>query len=370
MRGMSWPDPPRPHLPSDPHDRGEWEDGAPPARADRLVALQVLREEAEREGFTRVGVAAVAPPPKFERYRAWLAGGLHAGMEYLRRTAAMRADPGTLLPGARTILCLSSPHPAASPIAADGSRIARYAFGSDYHWRLRRRAIAVAERSAARIGPFRYRACVDSAPLSERSFAAAAGLGWIGKNGCLIDPDRGSFILLAEVLTDLDLPVDSPVAEQCGSCVRCLEACPTDAFVEPGVVDAGRCIAYWTIEHRGAIPDSMKPAIAEHVFGCDICQEVCPWNGPVLRDAGPSPAGLPTRSEWLATGPGAWRRRWAGTALARAGRRGIQRNAAISSGAASHAAALPALVAAREAREPGLADAAAWAADRLGAGAR
>jgi epoxyqueuosine reductase len=298
------------------------------SRPDRLIGARVLREEAEREGFTRVGIATAAPTPRFERYRAWLAAGNHAGMDYLRRTESLREDPRTLLPEARSVVCLSFPYSAAAPVAEDGSRVARYAIGEDYHWTLRERANAVARRTAGRIGEFRFRVCVDSAPVAERSLAAAAGLGWIGKNGCLIDPERGSFFLLAEIITDLDLPPDSPVAEQCGSCVRCLEACPTDAFLEPGLLDASRCIAYWTIEHRGPLPDDVRETIGENVFGCDICQEVCPWNAPLLRDAPASTERLPTRAEWLAMGRGEWRRTWGRTPMSRAGWRGVQRNAA------------------------------------------
>lgn len=300
------------------------------SRPDRLIAARVLREEAEREGFTRVGIAAAATPPRFERYRAWLAAGHHAGMDYLSRTEAMREDPRSLLPDARSIVCLSAPYSAAAPVAEDGSRVARYAIGADYHWSLRERADALARRAAERIGEFRFRVCVDSAPVAERSLAAAAGVGWIGKNGCLIDPEHGSFVLLAEIITDLDLPADSPIAEQCGSCVRCLEACPTDAFLEPGLLDAARCIAYWTIEHRGPLPEGVKASIGENVFGCDICQEVCPWNAPLLRDAPAFTSQLPTRAGWLAMGSGEWRRTWGRTPMSRAGRRGLQRNAAAS----------------------------------------
>src|SRR5205085_2364234 len=157
--------------------------------------------------------------------------------------------------------CLAAPHSPAPYEASDGSRFARYARGRDYHGTLRDAASRVVERARNRLGGAgRYRICVDSTPIAERSFAAAAGLGWIGKNGCLIDATEGSYFLLAEILTDLDLPPDEPVAERCGSCVRCLEACPTRAFPEPGVLDASRCIAYWTIEHRGPVPDEWKQA--------------------------------------------------------------------------------------------------------------
>lgn len=330
---------------------------------DRVAAARIFREEARRQGFSRVGIARAGEPPRFEKFRAWIAEGRHAGMAYLEETVEVRADPAELLPGARSVVCLASPHGAAPLAAEDGSVIARYAGGDDYHGTLRSRAKQVATEAAARIGdPVRWRVCVDSTPLAERSFAAAAGLGWIGKNGCLIDRELGSWLLLAEILTDLDLPADEPVAELCGSCVRCLESCPTQAFVEPGVIEAERCLAYWTIEHRGAIPDTVKPALAEHVFGCDVCQEACPWNaGAVVSAAEP----VLTRAGWLALGKGEWRRRFGATALNRAGRRGLQRNAAISAGATRDGSVLPALPLAAEACDHGLSDAVRWATPRL-----
>jgi epoxyqueuosine reductase len=334
---------------------------------DRLHATRVFREEARREGFARVGFALAGEPPAFDRFRSWLDAGMHAGMKYLEETAGARSDPSTLLPGARSVVCLSATHSTEPWRAADGASFARYARGADYHGTLRRRAERVARRAAGRLdGACRYRVCVDSTPLAERSFAAAAGIGWIGKNGCLIDPERGSFLLLAEIVTDLDLPCDDPIAEQCGSCVRCLQACPTQAFVAPALLDANRCLAYWTIEHRGPLPDPVKESLGDHVFGCDICQEVCPWNGPLRGPASePSPS-PPTREEWLAMGPGEWRRRYGSSALNRAGRRGLQRNAAASGGSIRSRALLPALERAARVAEPGLADAAGWAAGRLG----
>jgi epoxyqueuosine reductase len=334
---------------------------------DRLAVAQTLREEARREGFLRAGFARADTPPHFGRFRDWLAAGRHASMAYLERTAAVRSRPEELLPGARTIVCLSDSYPAAPFRASDGSIVARYARGEDYHASLRRRAERVASGAARRLGSsFGHRVCVDTTPLCERSFAAAAGLGWIGKNGCLIDPDRGSWLLLAEIVTTLDLPPDEPVAEQCGSCTRCLRACPTQAFVSPGVLDARRCLAFWTIEHRGALPDTVKQAIGDRVFGCDICQEVCPWNG----TAGPSPGteqdpGPPSRAEWIAMGPGEWRRRFGRSAFNRAGRRGVQRNAAASAGATGERSLAEQLERAARLTEPGLSDAAAWAGRRL-----
>jgi epoxyqueuosine reductase len=340
---------------------------------DRVLAAQALKEEAKRLGFLRVGIARADEPPHFGRFRDWIAGGFHARMFYLERTTEVRGRPQELLPGARSILCLADRHPTTAPVAPDGTRIARYALGSDYHQTLRERAERVAQAAARRLGPFRHRVCVDSTPIAERAFAAAAGLGWIGKNGCVIDPEQGSFLLLAEIVTDLDLPPDEPMAERCGSCVRCLDACPTQAFLEPGLLDSNRCLAYWTIEHRGPIPDAFKEQIGDHVFGCDICQEVCPWNQPIpfARVARSSEASakenrlLPTRPEWLAMSKGEWRRRFGATALNRAGRRGVQRNAAASAGALRDVLAQDQLPAAARCGDTGLADAAAWALRRL-----
>jgi epoxyqueuosine reductase len=342
---------------------------APP---DRLLAARVLRDEAKRAGFSRVGFARAEEAPRHDRFAEWLAAGRHAGMRYLEQTRATRADPRTLLPGARSVVCLAAPYSAAPWVAADGSRFARYARGSDYHGGLRQRALALVSAARARLGDgWSARVCVDSTPLSERAFAAAAGLGWIGKNGCLIDQEHGSYLLLAEILTDLDLPPDAPVAESCGSCTRCLDACPTGAFLEPGLLDAGRCLAYWTIEHRGPIPDAWKAAIGPHVFGCDVCQEVCPWNAPLRslpsldrRPVASSPP-PPTRAEILAMGKGAWRRRFGTTAVNRAARRGLQRNAAASAGAIRDADCRPGLERAARVEESGLSEAAGWALRRL-----
>jgi len=333
---------------------------------DRLLAAGVFREEGERHSFVRVGIAPASAPARFERFRGWIEAGHHAGMKYLERTRETRADPTRLLAGARSIVCLAARHADRPLVADDGATLARYASGPDYHGTLRQRATRVARAAAARLGDFRYRVCVDSTPLAERSFAAAAGVGWIGKNGCLIDSEHGSFLLLAEIVTDLDLAPDDPVSERCGSCTRCLDACPTDAFLEPGLLDAGRCLAYWTIEHRGAIPDGVKQEIGQNVFGCDICQDVCPWNGPIpLAQAKADPP--PTRRQWLEMGPGQWRRLYGATALNRAGRRGLQRNAAASAGACGDRSSLPVLALTAGVTEPGLSDASAWALSRLAA---
>lgn len=342
-------------------------DPVPPnGMPDRLLASRVLREEAEREGFTRFGIARAGPAPGFDRFERWVEAGRHAGMRYLEETRAVRRSPEALLSGARSVVALAAPHSAAPFVASDGALYARYARGRDYHGTLRVRVRRLLTRARERLpGSWAARVCVDSTPLAERAFAAAAGLGWIGKNGCLIDRAQGSWLLLAFVVTDLDLPADAPVAEQCGACVRCLEACPTGALIAPAELDAARCIAYWTIEHAGAIPDAAKPAIGGHVFGCDVCQEVCPWNAPLAARSLEPSAPPPTRRELLESGGGAWRRRFGATAVNRATRRGLQRNAAISAALAGDSSCRPALAEAAGLREPGLSDAARWALGRL-----
>src|SRR6202162_2881126 len=189
---------------------------------DRLLAASVFREEAGLESFARVGVARAAVPERFGSFRGCIEAAHHAGMKYLETTQEVRFLPERLLPGARSIVCLAASHSPRPLVASDGATVARYASGADYHGTLRQRAERVARAAAGRLGNFRYRVCVDSTPLSERSFAAAAGLGWIGKNGCLIDPEHGSYLLLVEILTDLDLPPDEPVA------VRCVRALPRE----------------------------------------------------------------------------------------------------------------------------------------------
>jgi epoxyqueuosine reductase len=349
--------------------RARWNAASRVSAPDRLLAASVFREEAGRERFARVGIARAATPERFERFRGWIAAGRHAGMQYLETTRELRGCPERLLPGARSIVCLAAGHSARPLVASDGATVARYASGADYHGTLRQRATRVARAAVRRLGAFRYRVCVDSTPLAERSLAAAAGLGWIGKNGCLIDPERGSFLLLAEILTDLDLPLDEPIAERCGSCVRCLEACPTGAFVEPGLLDASRCLAYWTIEHRGPIPDAMKERLGAHVFGCDVCQEVCPFNRREQPEGDarfvPRPLAGLGPAEVAALGASEFDRLAAGMALARARYDGLRRNALYAIGHARDRAARPVVARLTDDPAPSVSEAARWALDRL-----
>jgi epoxyqueuosine reductase len=302
----------------------------------------VFEKAARARGFSRIGVASAGRSPRFDRYRRWIENGYHARMAYLEKSLPVREDPAQLLPGVRSIVVLSRPHPGAPPEAPDGTRTARYALSPDYHRDLRRLAEGVVDDVRRQSGAaFAARVCVDSAPLPERALAAAAGIGWIGKNGMVMNAEEGSYFLLAEILTDLELSPDSPVAERCGSCRACLDACPMQAFVAPAVLDSHRCLSYWTIEQRETIPTDVARKLSGWVFGCDICQEACPYNRAV--ETGELARQPPALSELLAAGAGQWRRRFADTPLARAGQAGLRRNAAALAEATRRGDLLPAL---------------------------
>lgn len=262
----------------------------PAAKAEVAKAL------ARDLGFDRLGITPAQPVARAEYYRSWLARGYGGSMAFLRRNLAARADPRGLLPGARTVLCAAmnyrredappAPLPGTSPRPL--GRVARYARGRDYHTVLHRRLKRLVAELRARLDePFEARVCVDTQPVLERALAAAAGVGWIGKNTCLMHEEFGSYLFLGEVVTTLDLAADGPVTDHCGTCTRCLEACPTGAFRAPYELDASRCIAYLTIEHHGEIPVEFHAGIGDRVFGCDVCQEVCPFNRDAPRAADP-----------------------------------------------------------------------------------
>lgn len=234
-------------------------------------------------------LAAIAPAGTLTRaayFTRWLEAGHHGEMEYLRRTRDMRIDATKLLEGARTVVVVADNYrqPASAhsvPADADGlrGRIARYAWGCDYHQVMRKKLHRLADAMRAAVAePFQVRCCVDTAPIIEREAAVAAGLGWIGKNTMVIHPKLGSFFFLGAIVTTLDLEPGRPITDHCGTCRRCLDACPTGALTAPYQMDARRCISYLTIEHRSAIPDELGSLMGDWVYGCDICQDVCPHN--------------------------------------------------------------------------------------------
>lgn len=252
---------------------------------DRSAITERLKEAARREGFDLVGVAAVAPAATADAYRTWLARGDHAGMAWMERNGDLRADPRGLLPGAMSALVVGLRYaPQREETGGElWRRVARYARGRDYHDTVRSRLRRVAAEAESLLPGCGSRVCVDTAPLLERELAARAGLGAVGKNTMLLHPDAGSWFLLGELLLTAELVPDSPLSDLCGECTRCLEACPTGALPEPYRLDARRCLSYWTIEHRGEIPVEFRRHLGNWVFGCDVCQEACPWNGGVER---------------------------------------------------------------------------------------
>lgn len=251
-----------------------------------------VKAQATRLGCDLCGVATAAALPELQYLNEWLARGFAGEMLYLHRSAETRTSIERFLPTVRSVIVTATLYNAgdadASGRAPDAVQVARYARGRDYHVVLAERLEAlVAWMRTQADAPFDAAIFVDKHHVQERSWAAAAGLGWIGKNGCVIHPDLGSWLLLAGVAVSLDLAPDRPQLDQCGSCTLCLDACPTGALVEPKVLDATRCLAYHTIELPGAIPEPYRGAVDHHWFGCDICQEVCPWNlaPPLTTDA-------------------------------------------------------------------------------------
>lgn len=256
-----------------------------PDRPDYDALAEQIRAFASELGFQQLGIGA----PEIGEHEQWLQRWLNAGyqgeMAWMASHGSKRTQPEELVPGTQRVISVRMDYlPADSAMTkrlanADSAYISRYALGRDYHKLIRRRLQQLADRIQALIGPFGYRAFVDSAPVMERALASRAGLGWIGKNTMLINRKAGSYFFLGELFTDLPLPIDQPQqSEHCGKCTACLERCPTDAFVGPHLLDARRCISYLTIELKGAIPNDLRSAMGNRIFGCDDCQLVCPWN--------------------------------------------------------------------------------------------
>ncbi|MGE3842943.1 MAG: tRNA epoxyqueuosine(34) reductase QueG [Vicinamibacterales bacterium] len=243
-----------------------------------------VKARARELGFDLCGIARADSYPELAFYSTWIASGMAASMHYLERTAEQRADVRHVMPSTRSVIVLGTNYHTDRPYSTESqdarrALVARYAWGDDYHDVIAARlAQLVSWMRAQTPTAFEARAYVDTGPVQERVYAQYAGLGWIGKNTCLINLEQGSWLFLAEVLCSLDLEPDEPEYDHCGTCTECLKACPTGALVEPGVLDANRCLSYWTIEHRGPLPEPWQRAIGAHIYGCDICQEVCPWN--------------------------------------------------------------------------------------------
>jgi epoxyqueuosine reductase len=240
-----------------------------------------IKQQARELGFDLVGFAPAEPSRYADYLREWLAAGKAGEMRYLGCRFVERIDPRTYLPQARSVICAAINYhvPLEKPALAIGGRIARYALGDDYHELIKSRLHRLADWIRRRAQGAVTRACVDTAPVMEKELAARAGIGWFGKNSCIIHEQIGSWLLLGEIVTTLDLPPDEPAIDRCGTCRRCIDACPTSAITAPYQLDARKCISYLTIEHRSAIDPRLGAQIGDWLFGCDICQEVCPFNG-------------------------------------------------------------------------------------------
>lgn len=326
-----------------------------------------VREQARRLGLDRIGFcAADAVLAEADRLRTWIEEGRHGAMRYLARDPARRADPRALLPSARSLIVAAVPYaPAADPT------IAAYARLADYHREIAGRLERLGEELRALVPGTESLVCVDTKPLLERAAAAAAGLGWIGKNTMLLDVEHGPWTMLGVLITSMEFAPDRPAKARCGTCEACLDACPTDAFTSPYVLDARRCLSYWTIEHRGPHPEAIREAQGTRVFGCDDCLIACPF-GPPPRDAEGNPVlsiaaelkGLDAR-ETIRRLEDGFNRNFKRFAIARAGKAGLLRNALT---ALAHEGGPGALETCRryvDHEDDGVREHATWAARRL-----
>jgi epoxyqueuosine reductase len=296
------------------------------------VRSETIKSIARECGFELAGVALTDPPEDFARYETWVANGMAGEMRYLTdRRAEVRRDVRNLLPTARSVICVGKLYNRQPESPPPG--VSRYAWGKDYHHVLRDGLAQMVQR-LSEIATFEWKICVDTAPLLERSFARQAGLGWIGRNTCLINEPQGSWFFLGELLTSLELEPDTPPPDRCGTCTRCIDACPTQAIVPSGdgwTLDARRCIAYLTIELRGSIPEEHRAGMGDHVFGCDICQDVCPWNARAPVTDSFAPVELPLEN-LMYLPPAQFDLTFGETALARPRHSGLLRNMAVAMG--------------------------------------
>jgi len=336
-----------------------------------------IKEQAHNLGFELVGIAPATPADGFERMREWLDQGHTGELHYPYHPADARRQPSSILSEVRSVVMVGmnyaedGPASLLAPSPPSHGKVARYAQGDDYHFVLWGKLNQLLEWIQGEAPGCRGRGVVDTAPLLERDFARRAGLGWFGKNTMLLNKRLGSYFFLGALLLDLELTADPPhESSHCGTCTACLDACPTQAFVEPGVLDSRRCISYLTIELRGPIPEELRAPVGNWLFGCDVCQEACPWNH--KAPPGMEPA-LQARDdltainlvELLTLSEEQFRQRFRGTALMRTKRQGLLRNAAIVLGNQGDPAALPALHRASEDPDPVVRQAAHWAIKRI-----
>jgi epoxyqueuosine reductase len=341
-----------------------------------VLTAAALKQRALEVGFDLCGVAPAVRHPRLARLASWIEEGRAGGMSYLRDSLDERVDPRSFLPTARSVISLgvvyntAHPYSLATTARSGHVAVARYAWGDDYHDVLRTRLRALVTWMAEVAGSgLEALTCVDDGPVQERVFAEQAGLGWIGKNTCLISPDLGSWLFLAAIVTNAALDPDRPAQDQCGTCTRCIEACPTGAIAEPYTVDATRCLSYLTIEQRGEVEEALRPQIHAQVYGCDVCQDVCPWNRRAVTSDDPAwqprdGLAFPRLLDLCRLSDEAWRPALKGSAMRRAGLRRLRRSLAYAAArlpAGDRAAALSAMAAEPSAQFPEVADALRWA---------
>lgn len=343
---------------------------------DKSELTRKIKDKAIELGFPLVGVTNAVPPDHLDFFQNWLDSGYHASMDWMRteRSLERRSDPRKILPECQSILVLASPYPAPRG-NVKGGNIASYALNQNYHDVLEKRLKEMMKAIEGWVGvPVPNRWYVDTGPILEKELAMRSGLGWIGKNTTLINKDLGSYFFLSEILLGLELNTDHPITENyCGSCTRCLDTCPTGALKEPYILDANRCISYLTIEHRGEIPPELRSRMGDWIFGCDICQIVCPWNKPGEQSHSILEALLPREEltainliEELDLNQEQFSTRFKGSPIKRAKRRGYLRNVAIALGNRGEKDAIPALEAAQKDEEALVREAAAWALRKIG----
>jgi len=326
------------------------------------VNADEIKARAAELGFALCGIAPAASHKELGFLREWLGRGYAGEMQYLERSAERRQDVRAVMPSAMSVISLATVYNTDRPYSteqtgASQALIARYAWGDDYHDVIQQRMAALVEWMRERAGGgFEARAYVDTGPVQERVYAQYAGLGWIGKNTCVINPEIGSWLFLSEIICSLPLAHDPPALDQCGTCRLCLDSCPTGALVDPYVLDSTRCLSYLTIELKGQIPIDQRESVGNHAYGCDICQEVCPWNAQPAGPDDPSSPWLPRAAFDGPTLANLWRTPDAElraslkrSAMTRAGVRRLRRNVAVCAGATGDADALSAL---RDVREP------------------
>ncbi|HXJ44038.1 MAG TPA: tRNA epoxyqueuosine(34) reductase QueG [Bryobacteraceae bacterium] len=358
-----------------PNLMGDTNEANPPGRSS--ITGRLIRELALECGFDLVGVASASPVPDFGRFRSWVERGLPGEMRYLTdHRADVRGDMERVLPGVRSVICTGTMYNGPEPHSTefnDPERawISRYAWGDDYHDTIRAKLDELGSK-LEKIEEFRWRSCIDTAPLLERSLGRMAGLGWIGKNTCLINQERGSWFFLGEILTTLELEPDSPPPDRCGTCTRCIDACPTAAIVPASdgnfELDARRCISYLTIELLNSIPERLRELSGNHIFGCDICQDVCPWNRRADSAAEPARSGLfaPPLERLAELTQTEFNRMFQGTPITRTKYRGFLRNISVAMGNSRNAKYRHPLERLALSEDLLVAEHARWALERIG----